>query len=191
MFGLKKKSLAVEVQQKEVRIIEKPKPKLHIVKKESFEDYEKFAEQLGFKPAQLIEVKLLKFLEQNNIEIFSYEEVFWYMVDKAEKERKFWCWSPLREKDHSKNIEINFSFIDKDGNRIPHGNYQHGRCSVYDKLVPMRVLKRVQQIENEFPISGLSFFVSDYAVPKPDPFIMVTYPRARMIILDVWDEPDF
>lgn len=41
----------------------------------------------------------------------------------------------------------------------------------------------------------LRFYVSDYAVPEPDPFIAVKFSCDRtsrdIIIFDVWDEPGF
>jgi hypothetical protein len=59
----------------------------------------------------------------------------------------------------------------------------------YDKAVPVEHLAHVELLTERFP--GLQFYVSDYYVPAPDPFIMCTTHKGWRIVFGVWDEPSF
>ena len=166
----------------------RPKPKLVLVKSNSIESYEKLAQELDFYPGQLLEEQLLRFFKENDFELYDSAAVFDYLYYKAHKEGKRWIWRPLREKDKTSNYAIHGREM-KDGWR--HGCYYSGsEWSAYTMLVPERVLRKIKQIEENFP-NKVQFFVSDYSVPQPDPFIMVTALGVRNLIFDVWDEPDF
>lgn len=72
-----------------------------------------------------------------------------------------------------------------------HGSYKdEWAYRPYNKAVPVKILRWVKKIQEKFGKDVL-FFVSDYAVPRPDPFIMVTAPDVSRIIFGVWDEPAF
>ena len=60
----------------------------------------------------------------------------------------------------------------------------------YDKLVPGHILNDVKTIEQRFA-GRVHFFVSDYGVPVPDPFIMVTAYTMKRVVFGAWDEPGF
>lgn len=157
--------------------------------------YEKLAEELEFMPAQLLREQLLMFLAENDIPIYDYAEVDKYLIHEAEKQKKYWIWRPLRERDKPKdwiNIEGHYANGSTESAWRAHGSYRRDESAYrpYDKAIPIHILQDVKKIQDRFK-DKLSFFVSDYDVPKPDPFIMVTALDVGTIIFGVWDEPAF
>lgn len=166
--------------------------------------YESIAEELNYKPAQLLQEQLFRFLKENDIQIYDFDAVDRYLAAIAEKEGKVWIWRPLRQQDTpnwgagecGRNNHIGW------WGRAPTGHTGqvfagHGSCRpkdwvyrAYDRAVPAHVLRHVKKIEGKFG-ERVKFLVSDYAVPKPDPFIAVTAPDVDLIIFDAWDEPGF
>jgi hypothetical protein len=67
----------------------------------------------------------------------------------------------------------------------------HGQTvgSPYSKAVPLHILKRAVAVKKRFPEA--KFYVSDYAVHDPDPFIMVRVGNCEPVVFGVWDEPSF
>ena len=183
MLGLKKKSIEVA---EEVELqVEKPKAHLRIVEKIPIEEYEELANRIGFNPGQLIQEKLLRFLELNDIPIFNSREVGAYLDQMVKPLGKKWVWKPLREKDKTENWgwsrEGSFNGFYWPGN---------SECGLYDNLVPYNILQKVDKIEKSFP-DTFKFFVTDYVSLNPDPFIMMTSRGVENIIFGVWDEPSF
>jgi hypothetical protein len=166
--------------------------------------YESIAKELSYEPAQLLQEQIFRFLKENNIRIYDFDTVDHYLAAIAEQEGKVWIWRPLRQQDApnwgagecGRNNHIGW------WGRAPTGCTGqvfagHGSCRPkewvyrpYDRAVPIRVLRDVKKIEGRFG-NRVKFLVSDYAVPKPDPFIAVTAPDVNPIIFDVWDEPGF
>jgi|SRR5262252_6146719 len=71
---------------------------------------------------------------------------------------------------------------------LPHGRVESG--SVYGHSVPYPVLLTVKSIVDRLP--DVQFFVTDYAVATPDPFLAVSRPSIDdMFIIERWDEPGF
>lgn len=67
----------------------------------------------------------------------------------------------------------------------------------YDKVVPLRALKRMAAIEKGYE-KPVHFLVSDYATQphiKPDPFLLAVIPGIPSdmgrFVIDFWDEPGF
>lgn len=158
---------------------------------QSLGTYEALAKELNFLPAQLLEEQLLRFLAEKQIQIYSYAEVDAYLAAIAEKDGKFWMWRPLREKDKP-NYIWNGRVTEKHSDQYRgHGSYRdEWNYRPYNKAVPIHILRRVKDIQDRFG-DQVKFFVSDYAVPDPDPFIMVTALDVKNIIFGVWDEPGF
>lgn len=172
---------------------DKPVPTLVEVGTESLGAYEELATELGFLPAQLLEEQLYRFLNENKIPTYDGDEVDKYLAAHAEQEEKVWIWRPLRECDqpegwHWEGRESEVLGISEwEG----HGSYRNDwNYRPYEKAVPIHILRHVKKIQDKFGDRVL-FFVSDYAVPDPDPFIMVTALDVNKIIFGVWDEPGF
>lgn len=149
--------------------------------------YEELAKELGFFPAQLFDEQLLRFLNKENMPIYDYEKVDAYMTALARVAEKNWGWRPLREKDKPKDWGWSGRLESIKDKYFSYGGY-YAAC--YDKAVPIRILRQVKKIQGEFGDRAF-FFVSDYSVPVPDPFIMVTTEFAQRIVFGVWDEPGF
>lgn len=63
-----------------------------------------------------------------------------------------------------------------DDSEVPRGHgsyYDAWAYRPYDRAIPIHILRHVKTIQARFSDS-VPFFVSDYAVLQPDPFIMVT-----------------
>ena len=202
MFSLKRKqpkSAAVSVPETAV-IIPFPSAKVpeRSVTVKGQQTYEQIAKKIGFTPEELVRNQVLSFLSENAIKVYDYAEVDAYMVQERKKAgKKFWMWRPLRDKDIIEDFcwgcdEYNTAAYD--------GYYEAGddACRPYERLVPHYALEKVLRLESKFK-NKVAFFVSDYADPKPDPFIGVRSRRCAdvedpsddMIIFDVWKEPGF
>ncbi len=164
-------------------IVEQPKPHLVIVKGNSLEQYEEVAESLGFCPGQLLEEQIFRFLAQEKIMTFKFDEINKYLISKAKKNYK-WVWRPLRKQDRTTDFNVFVAMNDM------HGRYD-ATYEPYDKAVPLKILKDVKKVNDKFG-NKVAFFVSDFDhMIVPDPFIMVTAKNVDTIIFGVWDEPDF
>ncbi|HBP00777.1 MAG: hypothetical protein UY41_C0016G0005 [Candidatus Moranbacteria bacterium GW2011_GWE1_49_15] len=154
--------------------------------------YETLAAEVGFYPLQLFKEQLMRFLAEEKIPNYDYGQVDKYMTHMAEKEGKIWIWRPLRAKDGKLGSENLMGHTKKnEPDWRGHGSFYNGYpgYSQYDKFVPPHILRLVKKISERFP--KLAFFVSDYAVPNPDPFIMMMTEGIDPIVFGVWDEPTF
>lgn len=154
--------------------------------------YEELSRELGFFPAQLLEEQINRFLADQEIPVYDYKEVDRYLTVIARQQKKFWIWRPLRERDKPQGWGWT-GHHDEDDSEVPRGHgsyYDMWAYRPYDKAVPIHILRHVKTIQERFGDSVL-FFVSDYAVPDPDPFIMVTALDVSRIVFGVWDEPTF
>lgn len=147
--------------------------------------YARSAQTVGFEPAALLEDHLTHFFQGNGINIFPYGEMAAFLAAKAEREGKKWHWRPLRKQDA---VEECWAW----GDSADHDHYHPRRheCRPYSHAIPLRVLLTVEKIHREFG-DRVKFFVTDFAVPRPDPFIAVWAPDIPRFVFDFWDEPDF
>ena len=120
-------------------------------------------------------------------------------------------WTNGREYSVNKSWELAFEYTREKFTRkmllgssrvALHGFYDpaNSACIPYEKLVPLRVISRVLELEKEVEtqfVGKVRFFVSDfdYNVVYADPFIAVKigYSRSHddLLIFDCWDEPGF
>jgi len=193
-----------EVAQAEIQRLERmagiPFPSAQVpaclVEPQKQRSYAEVAQLLGFVPAELTRAQLLEFFEQESIKLYDNAQVSaWLTKKKVEAKATSWCWRALREKDTITDYRWGFNrqrswpydgFYDK----------KEWRCRPYERLVPFHALEKVAKIETKFG-DRVKFFVSDYATPNVDPFIMVR-PAAcdsgdheYNLIFDAWDEPGF
>lgn len=170
---------------------------LRLVEPQKQRSYEEVAQQLGFFPVELTRAQLLGFFEAEGIKLYDYVQVSAWLTGKKEQAKAtHWCWRALREKDVLEDYNWGWNrekFAWGDG----FYSSKEQSCRPYERLVPMHALEKVAKIETKFE-DRVKFFVSDYASPKPDPFIMVR-PTAidsstndeYKLIFDVWNEPGF
>jgi len=181
-------SLVEDILQETIRVI-KPQPTLVKEKVDNLTDYETLARKLDFYPAALLEQQLLNHFAEGNIPLFNYDEVDRYLRDQIKGSAEYWIWRPLRSKD--KPDGWHWGPIRRNHNWDHNGSYKDGWAwRPYDKSVPLYILEQVHEIESQFD-EGPLFFVSDYAVSNPDPFIMVTALDVKRIVFGMWDEPNF
>jgi hypothetical protein len=139
-------------------------------------DYIKLAAELGLEP------DLRLYLMAQDVRVFDYEAVCQHMESLATAAGARWFWSPLRPKDGE--CPHMSSYRGADGQL--HGYTWLARR--YAHTVPLHALERVAKIEREFTGRAF-FFVSDYAAPDPDPYLMVTDGRGTPFVTDRWAEP--
>ena len=148
------------------------------------DEYFKLATKLGIKSAKVTQARLEAFLHTECMGLYEYSKVAAYMKSIASKEGKVWVWKPLRAKDALNNQTTVYS-------------HDHGRVmggSVYPHEIPLPVLMSIDKIATAFPEA--LFMVSDYAVPRPDPFVGVTTREmfehdGTILIFEKFNEPGF
>ena len=163
-------------------VIERPKPRLVVNNKSLGSEYEQLEKAIGLNSAAIVEAKILKTIVANKIPTYDLASVNEYLIDIAVSKGKIWIWRPLRKRDKPGDWHW--------GNLNSHGSYMDTwKFRPYDKAVPLRILRHVKIIQDAVPEA--LFFVSDYAVSNPDPFIMVTALDVSKIVFGFWDEPGF
>jgi hypothetical protein len=162
--------------------VEAPAPE-NVEKLAVDEEYMKLAQELGLAVDHGEEARLRAAVADAGVGNYDREKVDLYMRSMAKN--NVWVWRPLRKVDVGK--------LNQDGDRdvVLHGAVTGGQS--YQHVVPFAVLTTVKQISEKFPEA--LFFISDYAAPRPDPFLMVTtkdlFERDIYYIVERWDEPGF
>lgn len=146
--------------------------------------YTALAEEIGYKPSTTVAWELRNFLAENDMPTYALDEVWDYMNRIARREGKRWHWYPIREKD-SRSFTLEFGEDTRVGWLRP---------QLYKKELPIHILRLISKIPVELR-DKLEFYVSDYEVINPDPFLMAIPKHSEAItmitVLAVWDEPGF
>ena len=140
------------------------------------EAYEKLCEELGLRPTAIAANRVIRQFQSVRIPRYDPDEVSAYMTSITPV-GMHWCWQGLGHSDDSRS-----SYANVDGCTI---------SGLYEKLVPIHILKRMKVVRELFKREKPKFYVTDYAVPDPDPFISVVFPDGQSVIFGVWDEPGF
>ena len=156
-----------------------------------------------------LHAQILKFCVDVGITMYDYDKIDDYFTKIAKKIDKKWIWRPIKNYKDCKNIEghglnIEYKYTkflerkikgSKRITKVPetHGHGSYNGYSIYRHVIPISHLKNVKLIDDKFKNQELRFFVSDYAVPTPDPAIMVTSNDLLpfKIIFGLWDEPSY
>lgn len=148
--------------------------------------YSQLARELDYNPPTMLVQELRNFMAANSLPIYDTDQVEAYMASLAKKADKDWHWYPLRDMDRSREITVRSTF------KI--GRVFNGSTSLYSKEVPIHVLRLISRIPKHLR-DEFGFFVTDYSVPNPDPFLMAVpfgRPNRELItVIAVWDEPGF
>jgi len=164
----------------------KPKPIKIELPKMPPKEFEKLYSSINYKvPGLTNSSRLRNFLIEQQIPIYNEKEVHDYMAKLARKKRKIYVWKPLRDIDKENRFQW--------GEVFEHGQYKwfdDKQYGVYPHPVPIHILNDVKIIHDKFG-NEAKFFVTDYAVKMPDPFILVTLDGIDRIIFGAWDEPGF
>jgi len=149
--------------------------------------YARLAKKVGFKPepSWIRNQEFEIFLFERQMMTYDVQQVHVYLTQLAANEERTWQWVPLREKDTATQCQyqlVRFEHaIGADVGDISRMTYQH--------IIPLAVLQTVETILTEFP--DIHFFVSDYQVPRPDPFLAAAFPHCLFHIVEMWHEPGF
>ncbi len=182
--------------------LKKPVPMDASPSQENMEEYLEVAKRLNVRVAGIAGQQFLNFMRLVDLPIYHLPTVAKYM-DRISARDGFghgWVWKPLRIKDHeaifgsARDILLSTSmFLSSRDIRDVRSDSIRSQHTVYDKPVPLRVLKRLERIEKESPVK-VSFLVSDYATRDdiaPDPFLLAYLNTAERYVVDFWDEPGF
>lgn len=165
-----------------------------------FAEYKEIAASLGFVTPDFARMEIESFCTDHNIPLYNLDDVNHYMDRIIGVERKnkgqsklIWYWRGLSKQDKSFIAETDqYKGLGERGYsyRLP----EIKDLSGYDKSIPLHVLKRAKVINDHFNKPGqprvVNFTVSDYALVKPDPFIMGEY-KGHKFVFGCWDEPTF
>lgn len=118
-------------------------------------------------------------VRKHNMPVYDNNEVHAYMM-KIKPRKKIYYWARLTSFGFERGT-FDYSRPSENGGFY----YQE-----YDRPVPIHILKRVKILQREF--RNCTFFVTDYDVPQPDPFICVKAEGVdQRVIFGMWDEPGF
>ena len=131
----------------------------------------------------VLQHEVADFLWEHDIEMYDYDDVVNFLGEVAPKGNNVY-WRPLRDVDVTSDYNI--------GNKDDPGYYddKEWNCRTYDKIIPIEILRNVKLLVEKFG-DKLQFFVSDFASPNPDPFIMATARDMTCFVFGVWDGPGF
>lgn len=191
-----------------VAVLERPEPvTVTLDPLPDLSEYEEIAKVLGFEPpeirkqkTEIVRRELIEFILDKGYPIYANDAVHKYMSALAEKDDRVFVWARLRgetdremsarhERDSAQRLfELQMSSLTRMQNIVQtrvHGQFTNG----YHRPVPIEMLKRAAEIKKKF--DAAEFYVSDYAVMVPDPFIMVKLRDCEHVVFGVWDEPGF
>lgn len=193
----------------------------------ALKEYAEVAAIVGVRPPDMVVEEFKLFLVASGMTVFALETVIDFMDRKSKAEGYGWGWNwlPLRDKDRilrsfgtpAQRRQLDpFGVLGRMSDTpqwigedrpasdfyTPHNSAGPGMVSpvdTYPHTVPLHALKKVAQIEADFP-HPVAFMVSDYA-PAPqfrvDPFLMAVVNNPKLaagvgrFVIDVWDEPGF
>lgn len=128
------------------------------------------------------EARMLDALRRLEIKTYDFNRVDVYLSRKAQEQSAmtYWVWRPMRS-------------VDKEDLHEQASAAGIISTKLYGRAIPARVLETAASVLEKIP--DATFFVSDYEVVKPDPFLAVTTKRMleqdKLWIIDVWAEPGF
>lgn len=189
----------------EMLTLEKPQPISVTLKPLSdLSEYEAVAKTLGYNPPELAERKteiarreVIEFLLDKGFPIYNNQQVHDFMTTLARKAQRVFVWARMRDYTHEeierqRQAARHFAVLRSGFGIEDHvvREEKHGQMvsTPYSKRVPLEILKRAAAIKERFG-QEVEFYVSDYAVVDPDPFIMVKRGACKHIVFGVWDEP--
>jgi hypothetical protein len=149
------------------------------LKSEELAEYCAVAERIGVKNSALIEERLRRFLEDENIHEFDEWQVVSFLNHKLGKDN--WHWRGIRQCDVD---ELPGSW-----SMTVHNQKIYFSNKVYGDAIPLPVLLTIEKIQNAVP--DVYFYVSTAGLPDEDPFLLVTSRGIGSYIVERWDEPDF
>jgi len=150
--------------------------------------YARLASELGI--TTIATEELLKaILADEAIHVYDLAKVSVYMYATVQKEiakgappNLVWGWVPLRERDAAARPPVIRNPF-RQSIELPR---------VYTKPVPYPVLCTVKKIVDRMGPDAVEFFVTDYGVARPDPFLAVKAKGGfSMYVIERWDEPSF
>ncbi len=174
-------------------------------------EYKKIVAELGVDDSAVRNQEFRQFLHDEGITVYPYEKVTSFLDEKIKRERKAhkvetlnWLWKPALPntpyiaKDPNSPVAGNFSSIMSfqfdwiSANITPQTSHVSGerKSDIYSKAIPYAVLLSIKKLKDKF-LDKVNFYVSDYEVRDPDPFLLVTGPGLDYYVIERWDEPSF
>lgn len=169
--------------QEPAQVIVPPQPVGQVQNVVGLGEYYRLAAEINYSSPFLTATRLREFMAEQCLPVIQAEKVLAYMNALAKSEGKEWFWYPLRQED-----QVGGQCGGISGSLLTGGR-------VYSRAVPVHVVRLVGRIPADLR-DELGFYVTDFEVPNPDPFLMATprmEPRNRALwtVLAVWDEPGF
>jgi len=160
-------------------------------------EYRRLARKLRVATSSSLDAKLCRLLQREEILVYPLDKVQTFLRHKARHRNV--VWKALRKVDLKRvAFRVDGSWHAEPELQLDSDQRQKGadfRTSIYRHAVPIQALKVVEKVEKAMGLLGrrdVAFFVSDYEVPKPDPFLMIAgCGLERHYVVFHWDEPGF
>jgi hypothetical protein len=161
-----------------------PKPETVTFSDDQFmQEWASLGKELGITTGKVPEMELKLFLKEEGIQVYNTQAVFDYLTAEASKEPKGTVWSlyAVRPQDQDCPDDI-WAQVNKWP--IGHG---HVHRDLYRDKIPYPVLVTMKKLKDRFG-DDITFYV---AAIKQDPFLVVRYRRANLVVVERWNEPSF
>lgn len=149
-------------------------------------DYVPLAKSAGIDGPVIEQARMLEMIHNLELHVYDWKRVDEYLYRQALRQGTLvrWVWKPVRTPDIEKVAPM--SLLTKEGVGMVD-------AKLYARPLPVRILKRIKEIECEMP--DAVFLVSDYEVVKPDPFLAIStkslLDAGKIWIVEQWQEPGF
>lgn len=162
-------------------------------------EYKALVAELGVNDSAVRNAEFRQFLSDECISVYDYGRVSEFLDKKLKAERKAsdeetlqWVWKPIIKPRRPTEDEAERLLSASWFSRIfVAGSMGDGLSSlIYERPIPHAVLLTVKKIRDKFG-DKVQFYASDYELPRPDPFLMVTGPGLDRYVIERWDEPTF
>ena len=163
-------------------------------------EYKALVAELGVDDSAIRNQEFRQFLADEGIQVYDYEKVVAFLDAKVRGEAKklrieylIWMWKPVNSKYPVVGRYPQHTDSSISGWIVVNGNLAGSSLPstyIYSRPIPHPVLLTMKKIKDKFG-DQVAFYVSDYEVRTPDPFLMVTGPGLDFYCVERWDEPNF
>lgn len=164
------------------------------------DEYLKLAAEVDFSYPEMDTMLLRRKLTALEIPVYDMKKVVAFMdgiVNQANRGRGplqsylCWYWRPLARKGKGIQSQLMNRPVIASSAAIDPAFWSPG-YNIHDgyaKPIPLEVLKVAKEVKDS--IQDAVFWVSDYAVRHPDPFLAVSMRESEKFVIAHWDEPGF
>lgn len=157
-----------------------PKPSAIAVAPD-MEEYVEAAHAVDFRSPEVERLAFMRELRDVGCEVYDYDHVNRFLRAEASREaNRVWIWKP---------VSAQAKPICSCANSGGWGSAGGHSTTTYTKAIPIEALRLMKIVADRVP--DVRFYVSDYEVRVPDPFLLVMRSHDVQAVIYHWDEPGF